>query len=31
MSQPARPVLKRYGGSARGARARRHYDLIMRD
>jgi site-specific recombinase XerD len=24
-------MLQRYGGSARGARARRHYDLIMRD
>jgi hypothetical protein len=24
-------MLLRYGGSARGARARRHYDLIMRD
>lgn len=24
-------MLERYGGSARGARARRHYDLIMRD
>jgi site-specific recombinase XerD len=24
-------MLRRYGGSARGARARRHYDLIMRD
>ena len=22
-------MLQRYGGSARGARARRHYDLIM--
>jgi integrase/recombinase XerD len=22
---------QRYGGSARGARARRHYDLVMRD
>jgi site-specific recombinase XerD len=24
-------MLERYGGSVRGARARRHYDLIMRD
>ncbi len=24
-------MLQRYGGSAGGARARRHYDLIMRD
>ena len=24
-------MLQRYGGSARGARARRHYDLIMKD
>jgi integrase/recombinase XerD len=24
-------MLQRYGGSVRGARARRHYDLIMRD
>ncbi len=24
-------MLERYGGSARGARARRHYDLIMDD
>ena len=24
-------MLQRYGGSARGTRARRHYDLIMRD
>jgi hypothetical protein len=24
-------MLQRYGGSARGARAHRHYDLIMRD
>ena len=24
-------MLQRYGGSARSARARRHYDLIMRD
>jgi hypothetical protein len=24
-------MLQRYGGSARGARARRHYNLIMRD
>jgi site-specific recombinase XerD len=24
-------MLRHYGGSARGARARRHYDLIMRD
>ena len=24
-------MLQRYGGSARGARARRHYDLVMRD
>ena len=24
-------MLERYGGSARGARARRHYDLVMRD
>jgi hypothetical protein len=24
-------MLERYGGSVRGARARRHYDLIMKD
>ena len=24
-------MLQRYGGSVRGARTRRHYDLIMRD
>jgi integrase/recombinase XerD len=24
-------MLQRYGGSARGARARGHYDLIMKD
>ena len=24
-------MLQWYGGSVRGARARRHYDLIMRD
>jgi hypothetical protein len=24
-------MVQRYGGSTRGARARRHYDLIMRD
>jgi integrase/recombinase XerD len=24
-------MLERYGGSARGVRARRHYDLIMDD
>ena len=24
-------MLRRYGGSVRGARARRHYDLVMRD
>jgi integrase len=24
-------MLQRYGGSARGARARRHYDLVMDD
>jgi len=24
-------MLQRYGGSARGARARRHHDLIMRN
>ena len=24
-------MLQRYGGSARGARARRHYDLVMTD
>ena len=28
-SSPRVPL--RYGGSARGARARRHYDLIMRE
>jgi hypothetical protein len=24
-------MLERYGGSARGVRARRHYDLVMDD